>query len=528
MTSGDDKAIPAHTQSAQNQMGEYSGPSEFRLLKSWYLAVLRKHSMNVPAHLTPAALINADRVHIERLVLSGAHAIVRAGRFSPPPMKSLILGLGSVSLIAILASAILVFAGGALNTFSAMALLLAIVAFGSCAAAIFLTGQRVLPILDALGKEVASCSTENLADYSALPAKVTELIRTRDEYRGGENLIVDASPALLFCFDPDMRILAANRGVHRLLKYLPEELIGSQLINLVLPEDKEKLVQGMAKARQGEPVSNLQLRALSKHMHAVDLDFSIDWSGSNGLFFAKGEDITYEKTIERSRLEHISTIGHDIKIPLSSVWIALETITEYQSEGLTEQQKTTIMKAETNVERLIGLIDELLEYERSAKSGRLALSYGTAVVAEIVSDAMHSIDAQAQAKNITIETDCDDFTVWADEDKLLRVLINFLSNAIKYSPDQTTVTVTAKKTGDSLRMSVRDRGPGIPDEYKQIVFERYERLPSTQAIEGKGLGLSICKTIVESHGGLIGIDSPAGGGAEFWLVIPLGANPELA
>jgi PAS domain S-box-containing protein len=499
--------------------------TEFRLLKSWYLADLRRHSMDISSKLTPAGLINADRACIEKLVLSGAHMVRRTGNFRPPPARTGLLLLCAILCCAVTAIPIVLVASGAAtsNSWMSIVVALSLVACFAAGAVLYLLRLHFLPVLDTTAVQLASSSASDISSYAQLAEKIPEIVRSRDEYQASENLIVDASPHLLLCLDPQLRLLAVNRGVWRTLRYPPEELIGVDVAELVLPEDKPKFVDGVAKARNGEPVANLQLRFLSKQKLAVDLALTLDWSDSNKLFFAKCEDISDEKIIERSRLEYISTIGHDIKIPLSSVWIALQMISDQESAGLSEKQKTIITRAENSVERLIGLIDELLEYEQSTQQGHLSLSYSTIVVEELIADAFQTLQSQAEAKHITLNMETENITLSADEDKLLRVIINLVSNALKYSPPSTEVKVRAFRNGDSVEIRVLDQGPGVPDEYRQIIFERYERLPGTQDIEGKGLGLSISKSIVEAHGGFIGVDPGEKGGAAFWLLIPFRA-----
>lgn len=188
---------------------------------------------------------------------------------------------------------------------------------------------------------------------------------------------------------------------------------------------------------------------------------------------------------------------------------------------LSDKDRLLIDRADGNIERLLGLINEILDYERSAKAGKLPLTYGSVIVSEIIGEAVDSLASQAAVKNVTLSTLATQATVCADEGKLGRVIVNLISNGIKYSPAQTTIQIRAELLNDFLEFSVTDQGPGVPDEYKQIIFDRYERLPDAVEQEGTGLGLSICKAIIESHSGLIGVKNAPQGGSIFWFTIPI-------
>src|SRR5262249_51516786 len=139
--------------------------------------------------------------------------------------------------------------------------------------------------------------------------------------------------------------------------------------------------------------------------------------------------------------------------------------------------------------------------------------------------AIESVANLAEQKNITIEQYLHGSSkILADKDRLCQVLINFLSNAIKYSPEQGTIKVVVESIGDELiKFSVIDKGRGIPDEKLEKIFDRFVQVEESDATDkgGSGLGLAISKAIVEQHGGTIGVGSVMGRGSEFWFKLPL-------
>jgi PAS domain S-box-containing protein len=462
--------------------------------------------------LTPAALINADRKQIEMMILSGAHRNVEKKYFAPPAVKTNVFVLLSTSLAATLLAAVLHI------TAPHLVIATLVVAVASTIVSFWIITAKILPVLDASGRTLAD-KGHDLKNYDQIPSFVDTVLTAKDELEGGKTLIVDASPDALCCLDVDLNIKSLNNSLCSFLGYIPEELVDLPFTKLVLPDDLERFTQACIQAKANEPVERLDLRVSGRHSQAIDLRLTVDWSGSNELYFIRAQDVSYEKRLERARSEYISTISHDIKIPLTSVLLSLESLTH--GDKPVNKQRDTLLRVESGIENLIGLIDELLEYEKSATSGRLPLRYSSAVLSELVDDAVESVAAQAEAKGIQLELEGGDISVQLDKSKIERVIVNLLSNAIKFTPPGGRVRVSTARVNDMVEIKVLDNGPGIPQQYKHLIFERYERIPDTQDVEGSGLGLAICKAIVEAHRGLIGVTARKEGGSEFWFNLPL-------
>lgn len=489
------------------------------MLKSWYLARLRNAVSDKTLQMTPATLISADRDMIERLILSGIESAVRVYSYRSDRYATVLKACLLITIILLLMLLGLTVAAES-NSLSGFLMLVQTACIASCAAALFLLRQRLLAPLDATGNKLALSVGRDIDGLQDFVAALDDLARARNEHQSGETLIADSAPVLLVSIDQDRRVIACNRKFGEFLNCTLQEIIGSQLLDFVMPEDSATLNSGLALAKQGNPVSALDARILAKHGTAHDFRWNLDWSANAGNYFLLAEDVSDSKKLERARSEFVSTMGHDIKIPLTSVWTALQLVLKDQDHTLCARDQDLIALAEGNTERLIGLIDELLEYERT-ESGRMQLRDEMVSTSELTQSAVASIKSQSTAKNISINVQCDDVVFHGDESKLTRVLTNLLSNAVKFSPVQSVVHVQANVIGDHVDFKIIDQGPGIPREYQRLIFERYERLPQTENAEGTGLGLSICKSIVESHSGIIGVRSTASGGSEFWFTIPV-------
>jgi two-component system sensor histidine kinase KdpD len=132
------------------------------------------------------------------------------------------------------------------------------------------------------------------------------------------------------------------------------------------------------------------------------------------------------------------------------------------------------------------------------------------------------VEGVGDAQGVRIETPQGTFVARFDSERLLQVMVNLLANAIKFSPqhEETKIEVKIQDLGDSIRLSVRDHGPGVPAAMQRSIFEPFVQVPGEQMSQGTGLGLAICKLILEAHDGSVGVQDATDGGAEFWFQLP--------
>ena len=202
---------------------------------------------------------------------------------------------------------------------------------------------------------------------------------------------------------------------------------------------------------------------------------------------------------------------------------ALLTLLEAGILGeLPDKSKHRIRGAEADVERLIKLINELLDIEKM-ESGRLDMLFANTQIGDVLARSVNSVRAMAEKRNVLVVAPEDiNATIVADGDRLVQVLVNLLSNAVKFSPDGGRITVTCLPVKDGVEFRVADQGRGIPAEFIDSVFDRYKQVEINDARQkgGTGLGLAICKAIIEQHGGKIGVTSQEGRGSTFWFRVP--------
>jgi signal transduction histidine kinase len=232
------------------------------------------------------------------------------------------------------------------------------------------------------------------------------------------------------------------------------------------------------------------------------------------------EDVTLLLQNDEIKKDLFSTISHQLKTPLTSIRMALHLLLEENIGSLNEKQADLLVSAREESDRLNGIIDDLLEIRR-LEAGSTRLQLEALPAGELVAEAVAPFQRSAQDKGVRIETDVPAGlpAVRADRSRILYVFANLLSNAVKYSPVGGIVRLTAQWESGRIRFSVRDEGAGIPQEFQSRIFEKFFRVPGQATEAGAGLGLSIAREIVTSHGGTISFQSSAAG-SEFVFTLP--------
>lgn len=236
-------------------------------------------------------------------------------------------------------------------------------------------------------------------------------------------------------------------------------------------------------------------------------------------------DVTQRHEIERLKREFVAMVSHDLRTPLASLQSTLALITAGALGQLSDRGQRMAKRAEGEAVRLINLIGDLLFIEKM-ESGKFDIRLEEVDLADILLQSVEAVRKDAETQDVAIETPPTEARLSADPDRLVQVLVNLLTNAIKFSPPKSVISISVQDTPDWLELRVIDHGRGIPPEYRDIVFERFGQVAVSDSREkcGTGLGLPICKLIVEGHRGRIGVESTNGHGSTFWVRIPKSAD----
>jgi two-component system sensor histidine kinase/response regulator len=234
-------------------------------------------------------------------------------------------------------------------------------------------------------------------------------------------------------------------------------------------------------------------------------------------------DITRRKEIEKLKDEFVSTVSHELRTPLTSIRGALGLLEGGITGSLSEEAQGMVQIARVNADRLIRLINDLLDLEK-IEAGKLEMKTTCLSVPRLIASTLDGLQAVACVVGVELHaTAVAPERVEGDEDRLVQVLTNLVSNAIKFSPRDGIIELRAETTPERrIRFSVTDQGQGIAESHRKRLFSKFHQVDSSDSRGkgGTGLGLAISKAIVEQHGGEIGMSSRVGHGSTFWFELP--------
>lgn len=238
-------------------------------------------------------------------------------------------------------------------------------------------------------------------------------------------------------------------------------------------------------------------------------------------------DVTAEREIMIMKNEFVSMVSHELRTPLTSIKGYVDLIVDGEAGEINEIQAEFLGIVQENSDRLVSLINDLLDISR-IESGRVHLKVEPLDLAEVAQGVVDTFRTYADRTNIALSWHATKGLPRAagDRDRVGQVLMNLVSNAIKYSPGGGSVRIDLRRRGERVSIGVTDTGMGISSEDQKQLFSKFFRVDSTltREIGGTGLGLSICKSVVELHGGTIGVRSKLGEGSTFWFTLPVASE----
>jgi signal transduction histidine kinase/CheY-like chemotaxis protein len=341
--------------------------------------------------------------------------------------------------------------------------------------------------------------------------------------------LIDASDAAIMMVSGD-RVAHANNAMAELLALPREVVIGTSL---------EEMNKVLARSLADASTLDAQTAALGGNgplNDRVEFHFPRKLVCQRTVTSVRGDDgatlghlvlyrdVTREAEAEAAKSEFVSLVSHELRTPLTSVKTSLNLLGRGAAGDVSEGVSDLLEIALRNLDRLIRLVDDLLDLSR-IESGRLVTKLTPIPLDEVVSRCIDSVDGFAHERSVKIEPAESDagLSVMADADRLQQVIVNLLSNAIKFSPEGSHVRLRWWKQSEQAVMEIADEGPGIPEERLEEIFDKFRQLErtATRKYGGAGLGLAISRTIVEQFGGDLWAESEEGKGSRFFLRLRL-------
>jgi PAS domain S-box-containing protein len=344
--------------------------------------------------------------------------------------------------------------------------------------------------------------------------RVRELELELDRSEQRTRMLIQAIPLAMLIIDGRGTILSVNPQASYLLGWAPKEVAGRKLFDLLATCPLQFPLTADFTTK------TFETSLTTKEERVVYVESSISELSRDGdIWLVSLKDVTEQHNIEIFKQNMVQMISHDLRSPLSSLSIFLDIVVSERLGEVPAAVKKQGTIAQNSCQRLLNLVEDLLKVE-TFTAGTLQLSYQLALSDTILDAAKNSVIELANNRSIQLKVEGRDIEVWCDEDRLVQVLVNFMSNALKFTPDGETITVIARETADGVEFSVNDRGPGIPEAETELVFERFFQGTNNGAGTGFGLGLAICREIVNAHNGTIGVRKNGEKGASFWFKIP--------
>lgn len=329
-------------------------------------------------------------------------------------------------------------------------------------------------------------------------------------------------------------ITSWNNSAERLFGYSEEEILNKNILVLIPDDRKDEEDFIIASILRGEKVMNFKTVRKTKAGKEIDVSLTVspmfgrqgEIIGASKIVRDISEQVAMERTLvktnfelQRSNMfkdEFIGLLGHELKTPLTSLKACLQLTRE-----MPEKKEEWISKAELHTEKLIKMLKELLDVAK-IQSGRMEIYPEKCTVAGFLNNAVELVRVTSQTHEITCTGDGMQAFVNVDTGRMEQVMINLLTNAIKYSPGKDKVIVSTRVIDDHVEISVRDFGLGIPQEDLEKIWTRFYRVSAhKKSIHGLGLGLHLCRNLVLLHKGSIWAESGDGEGSTFRVRLPV-------
>lgn len=370
---------------------------------------------------------------------------------------------------------------------------------------------------------------EGSDEIAALDGVLHETIKQRvlietllKESEARTRSLIENMPVGVVTIDVQGKIESINPRTEKIFGYVFEELQDDHLMALLsLPEQVDPAqFMDMMFQKTLTKTATFESRRKNGELFPVEMMLTEFDSIDGTRYLAIIQDITERAQAEQFKQELIAMVSHDLRSPLTSVQGVMTLLARGMYGQLNETGEKRVRVAEQSILRLINLVDDLLDLEKM-QAGKLQFNQEMVALSSVIDRSIELVYDFAQQLQVRFDNVPTNIDVYVDERRIVQVIVNLLSNAMKFSPRDSTITISAKKIEDEhVEVCVTDNGPGIASEHVDTIFDRFHQVDGDHQHKGTGLGLAICKAIIEGHGGSIGVRSELGKGCTFWFRVP--------
>ncbi|MBT3358295.1 MAG: PAS domain S-box protein [Rhodospirillales bacterium] len=339
---------------------------------------------------------------------------------------------------------------------------------------------------------------------------------------------LDRTQDCIFMFRPDtLKFFYVNHGAIEQVGYSESELFEMAPFQ-IKPEYNEEEFRNMVQSLIDGPQHSTTFETLHENKDGTQIPVEIFLqfvapTDEEPRFVAIVRDITERRRVDRAKAEFISTVSHELRTPLTSIKGSIGLIKSGAAGELPDELKSMLNIAYNNSDRLVLLINDILDMEK-IEAGKMSFHMKPVEVLTLVDEAIEANKGYGDEQGVAfVRASADEQAlVVGDRDRLMQVLSNLMSNAAKFSPQGEDICLSVVRHKGAVRIGVQDKGPGIPEEFRANIFEKFSQADSsdTRKVGGTGLGLSITRAIVDKHAGSMSFETETGKGSTFFVNLP--------
>jgi len=368
-------------------------------------------------------------------------------------------------------------------------------------------GQDEIAKLDSVFHRMADV----LADAAAQERAANERVRS----------MIQNLPVGIISISQEGTIDSVNPRIEEIFGYQADKLVGRPFTELFGAHCSDTNL--LEKLKTQALNQSIEMDATRSEGSPIPIELSLTpYESPDGKrYLLNVQDISERRQIEKMKQDFVAMISHDLRTPLGSILGTLTMLEEGIYGALSDKGVKRVSGAHQNARRLIGMVSDLLDIDRM-EHGLMQLDVHKVPLGEIFDASINAVRSFAEQHDVILEADSGEIELNADSERIVQVVVNLLSNAVKFSPKGGSVRLSGKAEDGFVEISVVDQGRGIPKELQDSVFQKFKQVSAQDGKRGKGtgLGLPICKAIVESHGGTIGVESEVDHGSRFFVKLP--------
>lgn len=360
-----------------------------------------------------------------------------------------------------------------------------------------------------------------------------------------EMAILENVADIVCSLDRQLIFNSINEAVIDMWRYEQDSIVGRRAVDLFDQSERSEARAKLMEVIEEKGSKRFDVKVNKGDGTICESAWSATWSDDEQLLYCVIQDVGARKQLEQMKRDFVAVVSHDLRTPLTSIQMIHSMLKEDAEGVLPPQAMKNLSNAQDNVSRLMALINNLLDLEK-LDAGYVELIMEQAPLKSAIDTSIGAVEALAKKQKIAIANSIDnDLEAYIDSERITQVVVNLLSNALKFSPNGSTISISARPVDPAqtsaareeklsegklnvkkpqigmLRVEIKDQGRGIPADKAASIFERFSQVKSEdgRSNRGSGLGLAICKAIIEQHGGQIGVESVEGKGSTFWFTL---------